>query len=281
VTETTGRLSAIGSLVRASDPDRFFCTLFAVPSRREALFALYAFNHELARVREVVSEPMLGEIRLQWWREALDGIAAGTPRRHDVVEALAANWESCDRALLDAMIDGRRADLAASPPLTLDALGDYGAATAGNLLRQAAGVLGMTHAGPDGSCGDAGRAMALSGVLRSTGALAQQGRTMLPAELLEPVRLEPRDILREEHRDRISGVVKAVCVRAEQHLRAARQARREVPEEAVPAFLPLAFAAHDLATLKRNGYNPFDPAFLNRSVGRQLSVLWRSLMGRF
>ncbi len=69
--EPKAELSACGRIVRENDPDRFFCTLFAPPAKREALFALYAFNHELARVAESVSEPMLGEIRLQWWREAL------------------------------------------------------------------------------------------------------------------------------------------------------------------------------------------------------------------
>ena len=86
---TRAELSVCGTAVRENDPDRFFCTLFARQEEREALFALYTFNHELARVAESVSEPMLGQIRLQWWRESLDGIEAGTPRRHDTVDALA------------------------------------------------------------------------------------------------------------------------------------------------------------------------------------------------
>ena len=64
--------------------------MFAPAARREALFALYALNVALSRIGETVSQPMLGEIRLQWWRESLDGIYAGTPRREPVVEALAA-----------------------------------------------------------------------------------------------------------------------------------------------------------------------------------------------
>ena len=80
-------LSPCARLVRANDPDRYFCVLFAGPARRDHLFALYAFNHELARVAETVSEPMLGHVRLRWWRDSLDGVMAGKPGRHEALEA--------------------------------------------------------------------------------------------------------------------------------------------------------------------------------------------------
>jgi phytoene synthase len=61
-------LSAVAELVRRHDRDRYMTALFAPAARREALFALYAFNYEIARVREAVTQPTLGQIRLQWWR---------------------------------------------------------------------------------------------------------------------------------------------------------------------------------------------------------------------
>src|ERR671922_1960026 len=85
------RLSPVAALVRRHDRDRFQTVLFAPAARREALFALYAFNYEIARVRESVTEPMLGQIRLQWWRESIAAAFDGGPvRHHFVVEALAA-----------------------------------------------------------------------------------------------------------------------------------------------------------------------------------------------
>src|SRR5580693_1054861 len=82
------RLSPIAALVRRHDRDRFQTVLFAPAGRRETLFALYAFNYEIARVRESVREPMLGQIRLQWWREAIDAAyGEARPRNHEVVEA--------------------------------------------------------------------------------------------------------------------------------------------------------------------------------------------------
>src|ERR1700730_69402 len=81
---------AIAALVRRHDPDRFLTALFAPPEKRDALLTLYAFNHELARAREAVSEPPLGLIRLQWWREVVEGAR----RRHEVAEPLTAAIEA-------------------------------------------------------------------------------------------------------------------------------------------------------------------------------------------
>src|ERR1700684_858257 len=81
---------AIAELVRRYDPDRFLTALFAPPDKRDALLTLYAFNHELARAREVVSEPPLALIRLQWWREVVEG----AHRRHEVADPLTAAIEA-------------------------------------------------------------------------------------------------------------------------------------------------------------------------------------------
>src|SRR5829696_7494880 len=78
-------VSSLAGFVRAHDRDRFQTALFAPAGRREALFALYAFNYEVARVRESVTQPMLGHIRLQWWREVVGAAYAGGPVREHVV----------------------------------------------------------------------------------------------------------------------------------------------------------------------------------------------------
>src|SRR5439155_3207024 len=87
----TDRLSPVAALVRRHDRDRFQTVLFAPVARREALFALYAFNYEIARVRESVTQPMLGQIRLEWWRESIAAAYRGDAvRQHPVVESLTA-----------------------------------------------------------------------------------------------------------------------------------------------------------------------------------------------
>src|SRR5438067_12028668 len=90
---------ACAATVRKHDPDRYFSALFAPAEKRPFLFALYAFNHEIARIGETVREPMMGEIRLQWWRETVGSARAGEPREHDVARALAAPVARIDRPI--------------------------------------------------------------------------------------------------------------------------------------------------------------------------------------
>ncbi len=80
------------ALVREADRDRYLATLFAPAAQRNALFALYAFNVEITRVRDLAREPMPGEIRLQWWREALTGEREGEAAAHPVAAALREIW---------------------------------------------------------------------------------------------------------------------------------------------------------------------------------------------
>src|ERR1700692_3778381 len=83
-------LSPLAALIRRHDRDRYQTALFAPADRCEALFALYAFNYEIARVRAAGPQPMLGQIRLQWWREAVAAAYRGAPpRQHVVAEPLA------------------------------------------------------------------------------------------------------------------------------------------------------------------------------------------------
>ena len=111
-------------LVRKWDHDRYLTALFAPASRRPALFALYAYNIELARCAEAVSEPLLGEIRLQWWRDAVTELQAGQPRRHYVTLALAPAMadQGLSPDLLEAMIEARRQDLDPEGPADSQAL---------------------------------------------------------------------------------------------------------------------------------------------------------------
>ena len=166
---------ACAATVRKHDPDRYFSALFAPADKRPFLFALYAFNHELAHVGESVREPMIGEIRLQWWRETLESARAGNPRPHDVARAMAATFAAValPQELLDAMIDARSFDLMSG------AFGDdekrdaYLDATSGNLMRLAARILGAGDRF-DELAREAGIAYGLTGLLRNQ-ALSRPG----------------------------------------------------------------------------------------------------------
>ena len=107
------KLSAPAALLRQHDIDRFRFGLLAAAQHREAVFTLYAFNHEVAKTRESVSETMIGAIRLQWWRDSIDGIFAGSPRQHEIIEPLAAciSTYGLPRRPFDDLINARERDL--------------------------------------------------------------------------------------------------------------------------------------------------------------------------
>src|ERR1043165_9884877 len=130
--------AACEATVRRADPDRYFSTLFAPAGKRPFLFALYAFNHEIARIGEVVREPIMGEIRLQWWREGVETARVGNPRPHDVLRALSQTFEAGELPLelCESMLDARAADFSLDM-FSNDALHGYIDSTSGNLMRLA------------------------------------------------------------------------------------------------------------------------------------------------
>jgi phytoene synthase len=168
--------------IRRADPDRFFTTLFAPPENRAALWLLYAFNHELARAREVASEPTLALIRLTWWREVVDGAVKNHEIATPLTQALAQNIFS--RADLAALIDARETEAAASIP-DAESFVMFARGTAGRLARIAGKVLGADSDAVE----DLGTAYGISGILRSAPLLARQGRSLLPADGTEPEHL--------------------------------------------------------------------------------------------
>lgn len=270
--------------VRRLDHERFLTALFAPAERRAALFALYAFNIELARIRALVSEPMLGEIRLQWWRETIEALYGGTTPAHDLGPALRA---AIDRhglpqdALLD-LIDARGLDLAETPPADWAAFEDYADRTSGAIMRLAVHVL----AGPLDAPGrdpirSAGLAYGLTGLLRSLPLDAAQGRYLLPLELLDKHGLDPHDLFGGRMKPGLTGLLAEGALRARRHLAAARAGHAAVPRSAYPALLPVSLIARPLALLTRPGFDPFRHSLDVPGYRQQLRLLIQTVRGRF
>jgi phytoene synthase len=131
------------ALVRAADRERFLTALFAPANRRNALFALYAFNVEIARVRDAVREPLAGEIRLQWWSDALTGSARGDAEANPVMAALKATVVRFGLALdaLQALVGARRFDLYDEPMATMAELEAYAEGASAGLIGLAGRIL--------------------------------------------------------------------------------------------------------------------------------------------
>jgi phytoene synthase len=277
--------SSLAQLVRARDRERFQTALFAPASRREALFALYAFNYEVAKTREMVREPMLGRMRLQWWREAIAAIYEGGPlRRHEAVEPLAAaiRAHGLTRAHFEALIEAREADLADAPPPTLAALAAYAEDSAGRLVLLALEILGVR----DGDAAAAGRevgiAYAMAGLLRAVPFHARQRRLYLPADLVAEARLDvARGLFELKTSRELREVVAQVAAQARGHLAAARARRRAVAMPARPALLPAVLADRWLERLARVGHDPFDPRLAAPEQGQILRLALTAWRGRY
>jgi len=255
-------LSPVAALVRRHDPDRYRAALFAPTRRREALFALYAFNHEIARVRESVTTPMLGQIRLQWWREAVEAAYAGRPARHHVVaENLPAiiRERSLTRVHFERLIDAREHDLAGEPPASLAALEDYAEATSATLIRLALELLGVAAPAAETAAREVGIFYAFAGLLRAMPLHARAGRRCIPDDIAADAGLDPGDYAALRASPALRQTVAAVAAAAVRHLDEARQHRAAVPRAALPALLPALAAERGLARLRRAGWNPFDP----------------------
>jgi NADH dehydrogenase [ubiquinone] 1 alpha subcomplex assembly factor 6 len=266
--------------VRRFDRDRYLTALFAAAPARTDLMALYAFNLEVAKTRETVREPMMGLMRLQWWRDCISEIYAGGARRHQVAQPLAGTirHHGLDRALFDRLIDAREADLSETPPDDLPALLAYVDATAGGL-----GVLAAQSLG-GGEAAAAVRAVwtawGIAGLLRAVPFHARHRRIHLPHALLTQHGLDVHDVLEQRRAPALAEVVRAVASAARNHLATGRMLGRGLPRRLLPVMLLGTFAATYLRQLEAVGYDVYAPRLQEAAPGRVWRLLWPSLRGR-
>jgi phytoene synthase len=279
-------LSYCAALLRRHDPDRYLTALFAPAARRESLFALYAFNLEIARAREAVREPMMGRIRLQWWRDALAEAAAGRPYRHEILEPLAAaiGERSLTAAWFERLIEAREQDIESEIPEDMSALLGYAEGSSAALTWLALEILGGA-AGREPAAIEAGRklgiAWALIGLLRAMPHHAHQRQLHLPAELLVRHGVRAEDLLELRKPAGLQAVVREIAGEAERQLEAARRAARELPRSLLPALLPGTLAALYLRRLERSGFDPYAQGVQDAPPGRIWRLTWRNMLGQF
>ena len=264
------------ALVREADRDRYLATLFAPAEHRDALYSLYAFNVEITRVRELAREPLPGEIRLQWWREALGGEREGEAAAHPVAAALR---ETLTRhgfvatPLLE-LIDAHGFDLYDEPMPTLGELELYAIRTQSPLFAIAAGILGQGGVPPETFTLDAGVAYTVGKILSDLPRHAARRQLYVPLEVLDRHQVTPQEIFAGQ----ISGPLLAVLAEmrelARQHLAVAYAKLKAAPSEILPPFLPVALVGPQLRRMERADYKPFQ--FDRISPWRRQWLLWRA-----
>jgi 15-cis-phytoene synthase len=268
----------VAALVRDADRDRYLATLFAPADLRGQVFSLYAFNAEIALVRERVSNPTLGEIRYQWWRDVLEGSRAAEGRDHPIAAALLETIEAAKLpvAPLLALIDARTFDLYDDPMPTIGDLEGYAGETASALIRLAGLVLGRgADLGGASAAGHGGVAWAVTGLLRSLPHLARQGRLYIPAEVLARHAVRRDDVLSGRNTPELGSAIREMCDLARRHLVSARAA--VLDGALAPAFLPLAQVEPYLRIMERPGFDPFRDPVTIPQWRRQLTF-WRAAL---
>jgi phytoene synthase len=276
--EEREREAAVRTIVKDGDPDRYAAALFAPRASRDALFALYAFNVELARIAEQVSEPQLGEIRLQWWRDALDRAFAGETSGHPVADAVGngARHDTLSRESLFGLIDARSFDVSVKIMRDSTALDDYLGKTAGALFRLAAEVTAPHRTGAiEPAVRAAGIAYGLTGLMRALPVHAAQGRVDLPADMLLRHGSSPEQILAGQGSKGLTEVLAELRDTALVARKSAQGHVAALPSAAQAAFRPLALVEPYLSALQK-----VDPLRQVADIN-PLYRLWRLATWRF
>jgi phytoene synthase len=265
------------ALVRAADKDRFVATLFAPPEHRGPLHALYAFNLELARVREAVREPLAGEIRLQWWRDVLGGTGRGEVAANPVAAALLATIErfKLPRDKLDALVEARRFDVYDEPMASFTELERYGDGVSAGLITLAALVLnGGRSVDIDALAHHAGLAYAITGLLKALPVHAARGQLYVPLDVLARHGAARTDIASGRTTPQLRTALAELRRAARSHLNQAGQLLAAAPLSVMPALLPLAPVGPTLSRLERSDHDPFVPVEI--APWRRQLLIWRA-----
>lgn len=267
------------ALIRAADKDRYLASLFAPAAARQHFYALYAFASEVARVREAAREPLPGEIRLQWWRDVLEGKGWDEVSANPVAAALLDTVARCalPKDRLIALIDAHVFDLYDQAMPGLADLDAYTEQTAGNLFELAAQILGGCTDGVDAitaAAASAGIAYGVAQCLRTFPRDLARRQLFVPLDLLARHGVTREEI---EARQKAAGLRGALAALRD-HARAAfarlRAAAPGVPESGAPAFLVTALVPPLLARLDAAAADPF--AVVEVPQWRRQWALWRA-----
>jgi phytoene synthase len=267
-------------LVRSHDFTRYASTLFLLPDQRRSLLAIYAFNVEISRVRELVSQPLPGEMRLQWWTDMLAGAGHGGVEGNPVAAELILAIKRWDLPVerLSRLIEEHQFDLYNDPMPTMAALEGYLNDTSGALFSLGAGIAGWQTGDIEHLARHAGLAQGLSQVVAGLPLDASRRQLFVPVQLLESCGSGMEEVFAGKETSHLRAVLSRLIDEARDHLEAAKAQLAGAPPEVRPVFLPLALVEHDLKRRSRADTDLFRPDTGSRL--RTLWTLWRASRSR-
>lgn len=272
------------ALAYENERDRWLGAQLAPARLRGHLATLLAYSGELARARAVVSEAMLGQIRLQWWRETVDAAAVGKPREEPLAQAL-ADLLATGRVTapsLTALADAREADLSDDGFATSEDFLGYLDATSGALNLLALAILGQ---GRDGATREAarriGRAFGIIGHLRAAAVNASEGRVVLPRDILARHGVDPAALLTGKPGRGLADAARELGFIAAGELAGARAMAFEMGRDALPVLVLARFCDAYLARLNRAGWKLFEPGIEPLPIIIPLQLVRGWMSGRY
>jgi 15-cis-phytoene synthase len=267
-------------LVRGHDFARYASTLFVPAAQRRALLALYAFNVEISRVRDQVSQPLPGEVRLQWWSDMLAGEGHGGVDGNPVAAGLKSairDWR-LPVARLSRLIEEHQFDLYNDPMPTMAALEGYINDTSAALFSLAAGIAGLQSAEVEHLARHAGLAQGMTQVIAALPLDASRRQLFVPLQLLEQHGSGIEEVFAGKETAKLRAALDQLIGEAREHLKTSFALLEQAPPEVRPVFLPLALVARDLPLISRADTDPFKPRVTSRL--RTLWTLWRASRSR-
>ncbi len=263
-------------LVRSHDFDRYASTLFVDAGTRRALLALYAFNVGIFRVRDQVSQPLPGEIRLQWWTDMLAGSGHGGVEGNPVAAELLRAIETYELPVepLARLIEAHLFDLYNDPMPDSPALQAYVEATTSTLFSLGAWIMGEASDGADHLARHAGLAQGLARVIAALPADTARRQLFVPLQLLQSHGSSMEEIFARTATPQLRAALDQLISEARAHLATAFDLLAGAPPGLRPIFLPLALVHDDLKRMSRVDTDLFNPPA--RSRLRTLWVLWRA-----
>jgi phytoene synthase len=250
---------AVRQSARHNDQDRYLAALLAPRDVRDDLLALAAFAGEIARVPYAVKEPMMGEVRLQWWRDALPLLAAGTTTGNPVADALggAIRRHALPERLLADLLEARAFDLYADPMPDMTAFRGYLAKTDGALIEMALRIVGGWPPGTAaGVAMAAGRAVGVTRVLSDLPFMLSRGRCALPADRLSSAGIEAADLAADPIGTPALSAIAGFVADARADLAAVRAGWRRIPRRERSALLPVALIEPQLRVFEKPSHHP-------------------------
>jgi phytoene synthase len=267
-------------LVRTHDFARYASTLFVPAEQRRALLALYAFNTEISRIREQVSQPLPGEIRMQWWTDTLAGSGhggvEGNPVAAELLMAIRTLRLPAER--LSRLIDEHQFDLYNDPMPTMAALEGYIGDTSSALFALAARIAGWQSPEIDHLARHAGLAQGIAQVIAALPLDASRRQLFLPLQLLESHGCSMEEVYAGKETPKLRAALNQLIGEGQGHLKTALVLLENAPPEVRPVFLPLALVARELTRMARADSAPFVPHVTSRL--RTLWTLWRASRSR-